>query len=160
MDDSYLLWRTLGLGAISGMRSMAAPAILSRAVERGDLDGLENTPFAAFGSPRVSTVLRMFEIGEMLVDKLPVMVPSRTSPPPLLGRAVTGAVAGAALFASGGRRIATGGVLGGASAVAGRLRDAAAHVRGRVAERLGVPDPIVALLEDGLVLFGGASLLR
>jgi uncharacterized membrane protein len=158
MDDSYLLWRTLGLGAISGMRSMAAPAILSRAVERGDLDGLENTPFAAFGSPRVSTVLRMFEIGEMLVDKLPVMVPSRTSPPPLFGRAVAGAIAGAALFAAGGRRIATGGVLGGASAVAAAY--ATERLRRQVAERLGVPDPIVALLEDGLVLFGGARLLR
>ena len=158
MDDSYLLWRTLGLGSISGMRSMAAPATLSRAVERGDVDGLENTPFAAFGSPRVSTVLRMFEIGEMFVDKLPVMVPNRTSLPPLLGRAATGAIAGAALFASGGRRSATGGVLGGASAVVAAY--ATERLRRQVAQRLGVPDPVVALLEDGLVLFGGARLLR
>jgi uncharacterized membrane protein len=140
------------------MRSTAAPAALSRAVERGDVDGLENTPFAAFGSPRVSRVLRIFEIGEMVVDKLPVMVPNRTSPPPLLGRAATGAIAGAALFASGGRRIATGGVLGGASAVAAAY--ATERLRRHVAERLGVPDPVVALLEDCLVLFGGARLLR
>jgi uncharacterized membrane protein len=158
MDDSYLVWRTLGLGAISGMRSMAAPATLSRAVERGDVDGLENTPFAAFGSPGVSTMLRMFEIGEMFVDKLPVMVPSRTSPSPLLGRAASGAIAGAALFASGGRRIATGGVLGGASALAAAY--ATERLRRQLAERLGVPDLVVALSEDAIVLFGGARLLR
>ncbi len=158
VDDSYLVWRTLGLGAIAGMRSMAAPAILSRAVERGDIGGLENTPFAALGSPGVSTVLRMCKIGEMFVDKLPVMVPSRTAPPPLLGRSASGALVGAALFASGGRRMATGSVLGAASALAAAF--ATERLRQQVAERLGVPDLVVALSEDAIVLFGGARLLR
>jgi len=156
MDDS--VWRTLGLGAIAGMRSMAAPAALSRAVERGDIGGLENTPFAVLGSPRVSTVLRMFEIGEFIVDKLPVMVPSRTSPPPLLGRAASGAIAGAALFASGGRRMETGGVLGAASALVAAY--ATERLRLQIAERLGVPDLIVALSEDAIAVFGGARLLQ
>jgi uncharacterized membrane protein len=158
MDGSYLVWRTLGLGAIAGMRSMAAPAALSRAVERGDVDGLENTPFAALGSPGVSTVLRMFEIGEMFVDKLPVVVPSRTAPPPLLGRAASGAIAGAALFSSGGRRMATGGVLGAVSALASAY--AMEHLRLQMVERLGIPDLVAALSEDAIVLFGGARLLR
>lgn len=158
MDDSYLVWRTLGLGAVAGMRSMAAPATLSRAVVRGDVDGLENTPFAALGSSGVSTMLRMFEIGEMFVDKLPVVVPSRTSPPPLLGRAASGAIAGAALFASGGRRMATGGVLGATSALASAY--ATERLRQQVAERFEIPDFVVALSEDAIVLFGGARLLR
>jgi uncharacterized membrane protein len=158
MDDSHLVWRALGLGAIAGMRSMAAPAALSRAVARGDIGGLENTPFAVLGSPGVSTVLRTFEIGEMFVDKLPLMVPSRTAPPPLLGRVASGAIVGAALFASGGRRIATGGVLGAASALASAY--ATERLRLQIAERLGVPDSIVALLEDGIAVFGGARLLR
>jgi len=156
MDDS--VWRTLGLGAIAGMRSMAAPAALSRAVERGDIDGLENTPFAVLGSSEIATALRMFEIGEFIVDKLPVMVPSRTSPPPLLGRAASGAIVGAALFASDGRRSAAGGVLGAASALASAY--ATERLRLQIAERLGVPDSIVALLEDGIAVFGGARLLQ
>src|SRR3712207_7578700 len=113
-----ILLKTLGLGAIAGARSMAAPAALSRAVERGAVGNLEYTPFAALGSPEVSRALRLFEIGELLVDKLPV-APSRTSPPPLLGRAVSGGFVGAALFASEGRRVAAGGVLGAVSALAG-----------------------------------------
>jgi uncharacterized membrane protein len=158
VDDSSLVWRTLGLGAIAGLRSVAAPAALSRAVERGDVDGLENTPFATLGSPRVSTALRLFEIGEMFVDKLPVIVPSRTAPPPLLGRAASGGLVGAALFASGGRRVAAGGVLGAVSAVAAAY--ATERLRLQIAGRLGIPDFAVALSEDALVLFGSARLLR
>jgi uncharacterized membrane protein len=155
--DGGLLLKTFGLGAIAGLRSMAAPAALSSAVERGDVGGLEDTPFAALGFPGVSRALRLLEIGEMIVDKLPV-APSRTSPPPLLGRAAFGAFVGAALFVSEGRRAAVGGVLGAVSALAGAY--AGEHLRLLGAERLGIPDPVVALLEDGVVLFGAARLLR
>ena len=158
MDDSNTAWRALGLGAIAGARSMAAPAALSRAVERGDLGGLEQTPFAALGSPGVSKALRLLAIGEMFVDKLPVVVPSRTSLLPLLGRAASGAFVGSALFVSGERRALTGGVLGAVSALMGAY--AAERLRLRIAEKLGIPDPVVALLEDGTVLFGAARLLR
>jgi uncharacterized membrane protein len=136
---------------------MAAPATLSKAVERGDVGNLEHTPFATLGSPRVSTALRALEIGEMFVDKLPV-APSRTSPPPLLGRAASGGLVGAALFASGGRGMAAGGVLGAVSALT--VAYAAEYLRLQIAERLGIPDPVVALLEDGVVLFCAARLLR
>jgi hypothetical protein len=47
--DKGLLLKTLGLGAIAGARSMAAPAALSRAVERGDVGPPEQTPFPALG---------------------------------------------------------------------------------------------------------------
>jgi uncharacterized membrane protein len=152
-----MLLRTLGLGAIAGVRSMAAPAALSRAVERGEVGGLAHTSFAALGSPGVSTALRLFEIGEMFVDKLPV-APSRTSPPPLLGRGVSGAFVGAALFVSDGRRAAAGGALGAVSALAGAYVGERLRLLG--AQKLGVPDPVVALLEDSFVLFGAARLLR
>ena len=155
--DGGLLIKTLGLGAIAGMRSMAAPAALSSAVERGDVGGLEDTPFAALGFPGVSRALLLLEIGEMIVDKLPI-APSRTSPPPLLGRAAFGAFVGAALFVSEGRRAAVGGVLGAVSALAGAYAGERLRLLG--AERLGIPDPVVALLEDGVVLFGAARLLR
>ncbi len=155
--DEGLLFKTLGLGAIAGVRSMAAPAALSRAVERGDVGGLEQTPFAALGSPEVSTVLRLFEIGEMIVDKLPV-APSRTSPPPLLGRMASGAFVGSTLFVSEERWGVTGGVLGAVSALIGAY--AAERLRLRTAAKLGIPDPGVALLEDGIALVGAARLLR
>jgi uncharacterized membrane protein len=149
--------RVLGMGAIAGFRSMAAPATLSRAVSAGRIKGLEDTPFSALGLPGVSTVLRMMEIGELIVDKLPV-TPSRTSPPPLLGRMASGGLVGAALFASEDRRSLVGGALGAAAALASAY--AGERLRLQAAEKLGMPDPIVALLEDGLVLLAGARLLR
>jgi uncharacterized membrane protein len=145
------------MGAITGLRTMAAPAALSRAVSDGRIEGLEETPFPIFGSPKISMALRIMEIGEFIVDKLPV-TPSRTSPPPLIGRAASGAFVGAVLFASENRRTAVGGVLGAAAALASAY--AGERLRVQAAERLGMPDPVVALLEDGLVLLAGARLLR
>jgi uncharacterized membrane protein len=144
------------MGAIAGCRSTAAPAALSRAISDDRIEGLEDTPLAVLGSPGGSAVLRIMEIGEFLVDKLPV-TPSRTSPLPLLGRTASGALVGAALFASEDRNPAVGGVLGAAAAVASAY--AGERLRLQAAKTLGMPDPIVALLEDGLVLFG-ARLLR
>ena len=77
--------RALGLGAISGLRSLSGPAFVSRAACRGDLD-LDGTIFAFLGSPRLSKVLLVIALGDIIVGvKLPV-TPSRTALPPLLGR--------------------------------------------------------------------------
>jgi uncharacterized membrane protein len=157
VSEANLIWRVVGLGAITGSRSMAAPAALSRAITRGDVDGLEGTPFAALGLPGVSKVLRTFEIGELIGDKLPV-APSRTSPPPLIGRAAIGASVGAALFVSRGRRATVGGTLGAISALAGAYAGERVRVLG--AQKLGVPALLLALLEDGVALGGSAALLR
>jgi uncharacterized membrane protein len=75
--------RALGLGAISGLRSLSGPAFVSRAASRGDLD-LDRTVFAFLGSPRVSKTLVLMELGELVGDKLPV-TPSRTSHLPCSG---------------------------------------------------------------------------
>ncbi len=157
MNGAGTIRRTLGLGGIAGMRAMAAPAILSRSVVEGRIGSLEGTPFAALGSPRVSTALRVLEIGELIVDKLPI-VPNRTSPPPLLGRAASGALVGAAVFASGRRQTVMGGALGVVSAMAAAY--AGERLRMQIIQRLGVPNIIAGLLEDGIVLFGGPRLLR
>jgi uncharacterized membrane protein len=157
MGSSDAVWKALGLGGIAGLRSMAAPAILSRSFAQGRIGGLEDTPFAALGSPGVSTALQALAVAEMIADKTP-FIPSRTALPVLLGRAASGALVGAALFASGGRQTMTGGVLGGVSAVAAAY--ATERLRLQIAERLGIPDFVVALSEDALVLFGGARLLR
>ena len=101
--------------------------------------------------------MRLLEIGEMFVDKLPV-APSRTSPPPLLGRAASGAFVGSALFVSDGRRAVMGGALGAVSALMGAYVGERLRLLG--AERTGIPDPVVALVEDGVVLFGAARLLH
>jgi uncharacterized membrane protein len=157
VNDSNLTWRAAGLGAVAGLRSMAAPAALSRAAQRGDVDRLQDSPLAALGSSKISTLLTLLEVGELIGDKLP-MTPSRTSTPPLLARATSGALVSAALFVSGGRRPAAGGVLGAASAVAAAYTGE--RLRSAGAQKLGVPDFPLALVEDAVALFGARRLLR
>jgi uncharacterized membrane protein len=148
--------RALGLGAISGLRSLSGPAFVSRAASHGHLD-LEGTPIAFLGSPRLSTVLILMELGELVGDKLPT-TPSRTSPPPLLGRAVSGAVVGAAVFVSEGSRATTGAAVGSTAAIVAAF--AGERLRALAVEKTGLPDPVVALAEDATVLLVGLRSLR
>jgi uncharacterized membrane protein len=149
--------RTVALAAISGVRSMAAPALLARAVGRGDVSGLRATPFAALGDERISTALQVLMAGEMAGDKTP-LIPSRTSAGPLFGRALSGALVGSALFVSRKRPGLSGALLGAASALGGVY--AADRLRSATTQGLGLPDPLFGLLEDGLILIGGKRLLR
>ena len=149
--------RTVALAAISGVRLMAAPAMLARAVGRGDVSGLRATPFAALEDERVSTALQVLMAGEMAGDKTP-LIPSRTSAGPLFGRALSGALVGSALFVSRKRPGLSGALLGAASALGGVY--AADRLRSATTQGLGLPDPLFGLLEDGLILIGGNRLLR
>ena len=148
--------RALGLGAISGLRSLSGPAFVSRAASRGGLN-LDGTPLAFLGSRRLSTALLLMELGELAGDKLPV-APSRTALPPLLGRAASGGVAGAAVFVSEGRRAATGAALGASAAIAAAV--AGERLRGLAVEKTGLPGTVVALAEDAIVLLVGFRSLR
>jgi uncharacterized membrane protein len=149
--------KALGLGAISGLRSLSGPALLSRAAAKGNVS-LEGTALSFLGSPRLSKVLLVLALGEILVgDKLP-MTPSRTALPPLLGRAASGGLVGAALFASDGRRATSGAALGSSAAVAAAF--AGENLRALIGEKIGLPDAAVALAEDAVVLLGGLQLLK
>jgi uncharacterized membrane protein len=150
------LSRALGLGAISGLRSLSGPAFISRAASRGHLD-LDGTVFAFFGSQRIFKALVLMELGELVGDKLPA-TPSRTSLPPLLGRAASGALVGAAVFVSEGRRATTGAALGSTAAVVAAF--AGEWIRALAVEKTGFPDPVVALAEDATVLLVGLRSLR
>jgi uncharacterized membrane protein len=122
------------IGFIAGLRSMTAPAIVAWATSFGWLS-LEGTPLAFLGSPAARFILLALMIGELVLDKLP-FTPSRTRPGPFGGRIVSGALSGAALMAGfGGYRARTG-----------------------LVRTFGVPDYVVALLED-VVAVGGALLI-
>jgi uncharacterized membrane protein len=145
--SGQVLGRALGLGVVAGIRSMSAPALLSRAASRGGIEGIEGTPFAFLASPRAARILTVLAIGEALADKLPFS-PDRISPPGLVGRIASGGLVGAALFAAAQRRTALGAGLG-------LLASAAAsypsyYLRVKTQERLGLPNWAVGLVEDAL----------
>ncbi len=151
------LGRTLGLGAVAGVRSMSAPALLSRAASRGGIDGIEDTPFAFLASSRTARILTVLAVGEALADKLP-FAPDRISAPGLLGRMASGALVGAALFAAAERRAAPGAGLGLLSAAAASYPSY--YLRVKTQEKLGVPNWALGLVEDALAEGVGLLALR
>jgi uncharacterized membrane protein len=142
--NSWIFPAVLGAGLIAGLRSFAAPAAVSAALA-------ERYVLAA----RLAPALQALAAGEVLADKLPVM-PARTTPPALLGRALTGAMSGAALANAGGRSRITGALLAGAAAIASSY--AALALRSALGQRLALPDPLVALVEDAIVIVAGRTL--
>lgn len=146
--------QALGLGAISGLRSMSGPASVARGARDGRLP-VGDTRLSFLASPLVATALTVLQAGEMVGDKLP-FTPSRTTLPPLLGRAGAGALVGAVV--SEGRRPAANALLGGGAAVAAAFLGE--NLRAVVGGRTGVSDPLLALAEDAVVLAVAARLLR
>ncbi len=135
----------LAAGLLAGLRSLSAPAAVSSALAtRAEL------------AARAAPALRLLAAGEMVADKLPFM-PDRTSPPILAGRALIGAAAGVVVASAYGRSRALGAVLAAAAAVAGSFGGLA--LRRTLGERLGLPDPLVALAEDAAVIGVGRALV-
>ncbi len=170
--DSLLGAAALGVSA--GLRTFSAPALIAdhlRRHPRSRARGAERLLQASAAAPVLGTLL----LAEVVADKLPGM-PDRIAPAGLIGRAASGALAGAALA---GRRAGRAGragravrtALGAAGAPANGLVALAAlvgagaavasayagfHLRRAAVRRLGLPDTAVALAEDGVMRLAGA----
>jgi uncharacterized membrane protein len=140
MTDARVYAGAAVIGAVAGMRSMAAPAAVSEWIKPRVL-----------GSGIVRTAAAL-AVAEAVADKLPFM-PSRTQPFSLVWRAITGGVSGAALCASKKRSPLLGAVIGSLAAVGASY--AAYEVRKRAAKTLRVPDAVIAVAEDALAATSG-----
>jgi uncharacterized membrane protein len=94
--------------------------------------------------------LKALALGEFVADKLPFL-PDRTSPLPLVGRAVLGGVSGAAICSAKKRPVVIGALLGAVAAVG--MTFVAFKFRRRLSKAL--PGPLVGLAEDALVSGAG-----
>lgn len=150
-------WPVVGFATLAGMRSMSAPALLSRYFSRQPANGLNGSRLRFLQKPLTASVLQVVSVGEMVADKLP-MTPDRTAPPVLLGRILSGALVGAAWYKSRHGSALGGGLLGGLVAVASTFVSYA--LRTGISEKAGVPVALVGVGEDVLVLAGGSALLR
>ena len=151
------LMSAVGLGAVAGIRSMTPPALLSRAASRGEIRGLEETPFGFLTSPRVANLFTVLAVGEISADKLPFS-PDRVSLPGLAGRLATGALVGAALFAANGRKGTSGGAVGAVSSLATSYLSF--YLRTGIQQRFGLPNPAGGVLEDAIALTIGLRSLK
>lgn len=143
-------------GAVAGMRSMAAPAVVSKLQHEG-IVGADNPVLRVLSSPVTGIIATSLAVGEAIADKLPFM-PDRTILPSIALRAVSGGLSGAAICVSKRKPVVWGVLLGAAAAVGATY---AAHaLRKQITRKLHVPDALVALAEDALVASAGYSALR
>jgi uncharacterized membrane protein len=117
MSSSRTLSRAFVLGAISGLRSLIGTALLSNDISHRHNLALKGTPLAPLADEKVSRVLSVLSAGEIVADKLPA-IPSRIQPGPLIGRALFGVLAGAAVCAEEKQPVAAGAAIGAVAAVA------------------------------------------
>jgi len=150
-------WHIIGMGMIAGMRSMAAPAIVSDYLAQRPWRGLIGLPFSLLSVRKISQVLKLFALGEMIGDKIPG-VPHRISFPALLGRGLSGIVVGATVGAVRGNNRNISAIAGGLAAIAAAY--GSYHLRIAASKHLQVPDPVIGAVEDALVIGSGIGLLE
>ena len=133
-------FRSLGLGAVAGLRSMTAPAAAFSLRDR-----------------RIAVPLALLAAGELIADKLPV-TPSRLAPPSLGLRLASGALCGwiVADAFEGNRPLGlVCGAVGAAAASYGGY-----YLRQAIVTHGPLPDTVVAIGEDGLALALAAIAIR
>ena len=138
------------IGFFAGLRSLTPPAAVAWAVHLGWIKLAR--PLSLIGSLPAVIILSLLAITELIFDKLP-NTPSRTAPPGLIARIVTGAFTGACVALGGGRSAFAGAGLGLIGGIVGAF--AGYHARARLVRSLRRPDFNIALIED-LVAIGGS----
>lgn len=148
-----LLLYALLIGAVCGLRSMTAPAVVCWGAHLGWIS-LAGTPFAFLAHPASLVIFTVLALGEIIADKLP-SIPSRVTPGPLAVRAIFGALSAAALVAAVQLPLWYGAVLGMLGAVLG----AWIGFLSRRALSRRLLDLAVALTEDAIAVGGGFFLV-
>jgi uncharacterized membrane protein len=124
-----MLHRAAALGAVCGIRTFGGWVGLAL---RGRVpDG------------RLRAGLLVAGAGEMAADKSP-WIPARSAPAALAGRVISGTLAGRQLAGGRGARVG--------AATAAATTYASERVRELLGQRLALPDPVLAVAEDALVL--------
>lgn len=151
MTTTSVLALALAIGLICGLRSLTGPAVTSLAAHWKWMD-LPHSPLSFLGTTAAVFISSAAAFIEIIVDKLP-NTPKRTEALGLLARLVFGGLCGAAICAARDQSMVIGAVLGGVGGLIGAF--AGYQARTRLVRALGVPDVVVALIEDAVAIGGG-----
>lgn len=149
------LLQTVALGLLAGMRTTAAPVAASHILSRKKSKNLDGSVLKFMQSPTTATVFKVISISEVVADKLPT-TPNRIEAGGVVGRGLSGALAGAAICKAAGGRALTGALIGGATAVAATY--ASYFLRKNIVKRNHLPDPVIGGIEDAITIGTGIAL--
>jgi uncharacterized membrane protein len=151
MSASEVLVLAFLIGVVAGLRSLTAPAVLAWGANHNWLN-LHNSPLRFMASTIAMVIFVLLAIAELIADQLP-STPSRTAPPGLITRIVTGGLCGAGIAIAGSQSLALGAVIGVVGALAGTY--GGYYARTGLVRALKVPDLVIAILEDIVAIGGG-----
>src|SRR6266436_3433037 len=126
MNSGFALFLVVGIGVVTGLRSMTAPAVVAWAAHLGWIN-LHDSPLAFMSSAWAVGIFTLGALGEFVADKLPT-TPARTAAVGLTARIVIGLLTGACLAVAGGASYWLG-ALGAIGAMAGAFGGYQARVR-------------------------------
>jgi uncharacterized membrane protein len=154
MSLSTVIFLSLVIGLVAGLRSLTAPAVVAWAAQWSWIN-IQNSSIAFLATLPAALIFTALAIAELIADKLP-FTPARTKPAGLIVRTITGGLCGAALCVTAGESMIRGAVLGAVGGIAGAF--AGYEIRHRLVTKKGASDLVVALVED-VIAIGGAFLI-
>lgn len=149
-------WPTTGLAIVAGMRTMAPLSALSGYLSKAPLPLLNGFPFGFLQKKYVAIGLKALTLAEMAGDKAPG-TPPRIVTAGLIGRAISGALAGAAIYKSRNGSAIGGAILGGTVAIASSY--GTYYLRKKIVASSTVNDPTIGAVEDLIALQGASFIL-
>jgi uncharacterized membrane protein len=143
----------VAIGAVAGLRTFTAPAIVSRAAASGDLR-VKQRGLRMLRSTATANTFLALAVGELIADKTPY-IPDRIDAAPLAARIVSGGLCGGAICSARRESPVAGAILGGLGAVGGAYLGY--HLRKHSVRKHHVPDLRAALVEDAVAVSGGLA---
>lgn len=154
MNPGFVLVLAFGIGVVTGLRSLTAPAVVAWAAYFGLLD-LSSSPLSFMGSVWAVGIFTLAALGEFVADKLP-RTPARTQALSLIFRIVMGLLTGACFGIAGGVSPWLAALMGAIGAIASAFGGYQARVG--LVRALQTRDFTVAIVED-LIAIGLGLLL-
>ena len=142
-----------GIGAVSGLRSMAGPAIVAEAAGSHRIN-LRGTPLSWLGSDHAMRTSALLAVGELIADKFP-SAPDRLNSASLIARATSGAVCGYAIC----RRERPDREKWGSALVGAAAALAASWIGSTFRKNTKLPKFAAALAEDAVAMTAGAAVV-
>ena len=152
--DPRVALKSLAIGIVAGLRCMMAPAIAIDDLARHQTQSPLLQFFTPFATKKGKNFSAVNSILEVLADKLP-FIGARTQPGSVVVRCLCGAFAGSAIASSRKSSVAHGAAFGIAGALIGTF--GGYHARKWLVEKTRLPDPVVALAEDGIAVALGRA---
>jgi uncharacterized membrane protein len=150
-------WQAISLGILAGMRTFAAPVVVNQMLSQHPSKALAVSPLKFMRSKPAAIGFAVLAAGECVGDKLP-FTPNRIEPGGIIGRCVSGGLAGATIFRASNYHPVLGALIGSSSALLGTF--GCYFLRKEIGKQTKISDPYIGAAEDLLAITLGVALIK